>query len=108
MSDRKITLLKNVAEVSSGNEDASATYTPAAGRFSIMNVSAEAAFDMNVSVGVRYNSNVVFLTKGNVSFKDLGSFVSTGSEVVELFLDATNLPSGSIFLQGSLEVIEEV
>ena len=108
MSALKRTELELFKDVAAATSDATQFYVPPVGEFKIECIEAEAAFDMNCAVEVKFDGVIVWMTKGSSRMDRHKSFVGDGVKKVELVLDAVDLPSGSIYLGGFVLITEEV
>ncbi len=95
-------------DIDSGTEDKTESHTPATGPFTITFIEAQAAFDINVAVIVKFDGTPVWLTKGSSIRTKPIELVGDNTKKVELVLDANDLPSGSVYIGGHVKIEQEV
>jgi len=98
------TTLEIYKDVTAGTTDATQNVVPAAGLFRITVMEGEAACDINCAVIVKFDGAPIWLTKGSSKRTEPLELTGDGVKKVELILDATDLPSGSVFLGGLVKV----
>jgi len=101
------TTLELYKDVTAGTDDKTKSHVPVTGDFSIVSVTGEAAFDINVAVRVDFDGSPVWVTKGSSKHADVIALVGDGVKKVELVLDANDLPSGSVFIGGHVKIEQE-
>jgi len=101
------TELELYKDITSGTADATQNFVLAVGEFSIVSIQGEAAFDLNCAITVKYDGALLWSTKGSSGHKDPIVLTGDGVKKVELILDATDLPSGSVLLGGHVRIEQE-
>lgn len=100
----KTVVLELYKDVTAGTQDATENWTPASGTFTIKNAQGEGAFDINCAIEVLFGGELVWITKGSSNMSAAKEFTGDGVKQVELVLNATDLPTGSVFLGGRVEI----
>ena len=103
-----LTELELFKDVTYGTTDATQFVIPASGIFKILCIEGEAAFDINCAVEVKFDGNLIWMTKGSSRMDRPKEFTGDGVKKVELVLDATDLPSGSAYLGGYVKIEQVV
>jgi len=101
------TTLELYKYVTYGTEDKTQTHTPVTGPFEIVLCEGEAAFDINVSVIVKFDGDPVWVTKGSSKRTEHIELTGDGTKKVELVLDANDLASGSVYIGGLVKIKQE-
>ena len=101
------TELEIYKDITAGTEDKTESFTPATGDFTIMCIEAQAAFDINCAVEIKFDGVIVWMTKGTSRMERPKTFTGDGVKKVEIVLDALDLPSGSVYLGGYVLIHQE-
>jgi len=101
-------ILELFKDVTAGTSDSTQNYVPASGAFLIEYIEGEGAFDMNSAVVVKFDSTIVWMTKGSSKRTEPIELTGDGVKKVELVLDATDLPVGSVLLGGLVKIKQVV
>ena len=100
-----VTELELFKDVTAGQTEVT-DYAPPTGEFLIVFIEAEGAYDLNCAIEVKFDSVLVWSSKGSSKMTRAKSFTGDGVKKVELILDATDLPTGSVFLGGYIKIEE--
>ena len=101
------TELELYKDITNGTTDATQFFVPAVGEFTITLIEAEAAFDINCKVEVKFDGALVWMTKGSSRMDRAKRFTGDAVKKVELILDAVDLPSGTVTLGGFVLIEQE-
>lgn len=100
------TELKLDKDIGWGTIDKTQSFVPAVGEFSVT-AKGRGAFDINCAVKVLFDGALIWFTKGIDKTDEPLRFTGDGVKKVELWLDANDLPSGSVLLGGTVKIQQE-
>ena len=103
-----LTELELFKDTAAGTTDATQFVIPASGVFKILCIEGEAAFNVNCAVEVKFDGNIIWMTKGSSRMDRPKEFTGDGVKKVELVLDATDLITGSVYLGGYVKIEQVV